>query len=64
MSCQYCGVFSRHPCQDRPEASQCPNNSHRGLYMDFKASDVAEWIRANTSDEELLKAADLIEKEM
>jgi hypothetical protein len=64
MLCEYCEIFSRHPCQNRPEASQCPNNKNRGECMDFKASDVALWIRANTSDKELLKAAALIEEKM
>lgn len=63
--CCYCGVDARHPCTSNAEAARCPNCRDQGAYMDFKASDVAKWIRSNAaysgSESELLQAAALIE---
>jgi hypothetical protein len=65
-TCTYCGTWSRNRCDEDREAATCPNNDNRGAYMDFKASDVAEWIRANSTkdDVELRAAADLIEERL
>ena len=63
-TCNFCGVWSRNACDSREEASTCPNNSNRGSCLDFKAADVAEWIRFNCYDDADLLAADLIEKKM
>jgi len=62
LSCEYCSVYPRNPCRSKGEAATCPN-APRGAYHDFNPRHVAEWIlyQAN-GDEELEKAAALIEK--
>lgn len=68
MSCKFCGVDARHPCESDKEASRCANNPDPGLYLNFDASEVAAWIRSRASnsyhENELLKAADLIENNL
>lgn len=70
MSCSYCSVFARHPCESKKEASHCPNNENPGLLMDFSAQDVAVWIRGHAAwrsgadQQRLLDAAKVIEELM
>lgn len=62
LFCSYCSACPRHPCDSRKEASTCPN-AERGAWHDFKPREVADWIRYQANgDEELEKAADLIEQ--
>lgn len=66
--CRYCNVDARHPCTSNAEAARCPNCRDPGLYLDFKAKEVAAWIRSNASwsdeTDALNAAADLIEKQL
>lgn len=63
-TCKHCGVFSRNPCDSLPEAARCGNNDDPGSCLEFNAKDVAAWIRSNTTDDQLLAAADKIERHM
>lgn len=63
FNCDYCSNSPRNPCHSEKQASTCPNSTP-GKYLNFNPSEVAQWIRYQTSDKELLAAADLIEEKM
>lgn len=65
MSCKYCSVYPRNPCRSSAEASHCPNAPDPGMYLELDAKEVAAWIRYQASgDQELMAAADLIERKL
>ena len=64
FSCAYCSACPRHGCDDEEEASRCPNQDNKGMYLNFDAKDVSEWLRYNASmyegEDILLSAADAL----
>ena len=63
FNCDYCSKYPRNPCSSKKQASTCPNST-LGQYHDFNPIEVAQWIRYQTSDKDLLEAATLIEEKM